>query len=69
MTTLLKFTTLTFLGLASLESAIAAEATIETGEGECLLRTGRGVKTPYTGNIQAEDKVPYSSRKVCLFFN
>jgi hypothetical protein len=68
MSSLLKITALAFLGLASLESAIAAETTVETGEGECLLRTGRGLTSPFTGNIKADDKVPYSSRKVCLFY-
>ena len=64
MSNLLKLTTLTVLGLASLDQTLAAEASVETGVGECLLRTGRGMTTPYLGNIQSDDKVPYSSRKV-----
>jgi hypothetical protein len=70
MSSVLKLTTLTVLGLASLEhvSAAGETAAVETGAGECLLRTGRGVATPYLGNIVEGDTVPYSSRKVrrCL---
>jgi hypothetical protein len=64
MSNLLKLTTLTVLGLASLDQTLAAEAAAETGVGECLLRTGRGVTTPYLGNLKSGDEVPYSSRKV-----
>ena len=63
MSNLLKLTTLTVLGLASLDQTLAAEAAAETGVGECLLRTGRGVTTPYLGNLKSGDEVPYSSRK------
>ena len=69
MSNLLKLTTLTVLGLASLDQTLAAEAAAETGVGECLLRTGRGVTTPYLGNLKSGDEVPYSSRKVSSTIN
>ena len=62
MSTLLKVITLSALG----QTAYAAGTPAEVGEGECLLRTGRGLATPFTGNIKSDDKVPYSSRKVSL---
>ena len=53
----------TFILLSLIHYTSAAEAaTVDTGVGECLLRTGRGMATPLTVNIVDGDKVPYSSR-------